>query len=580
MSFRTKVFLSITTTVVISVWIVASVVSTLVTNSFERQDMQRTAALVSQFRGEFERRSAEVARRVEAIANSEDVQRIAVNLGTSKIDTAQFYDAAQALAKEQSLNFLVLAGPDGSIISSAEWPARFGYKESWLLQSVDWKAQSVFLQREELADGPALGLMTVRTLNAGDGLLYVAGGQRLDKAFLDSLPPAPGMNIRLVRDFDAPALSDTPASKLTADLIQDVRERPRELSLTGSDVTLTAIPLLGRDKKLLAILMVENSRAELANLKTYIQGTAWIGGAAGVLLGLGFSLWAASRVTRPVLALASNVRDVAGGKWDARARVDSTDEVGQLAQDFNHMTEQLVEQRDRMIQAERVAAWRELARRLAHELKNPLFPLQITIENLQRARQASPEQFDEVFRESTSTLLAELDNLKTIVGRFSDFARMPAPHLETVDLNQMVQEVAKLFEGQMEALDRPRIVKVLQLDENLPSVSADPEQLRRALRNLVLNALDAMPKGGTLTLRTQRLDGPVEGKIAIEVSDTGEGLTPEECARLFTPYYTTKQHGTGLGLAIVQSVVSDHKGTITVRSEPGKGATFRIELKA
>jgi nitrogen fixation/metabolism regulation signal transduction histidine kinase len=411
-------------------------------------------------------------------------------------------------------------------------------------------------------------------------LLYVAGGQRLDKAFLDSLPPAPGMNIRLVHDFDAPASSDDPASKLAAALIQNVRQRPRELSFTGSDVTLTAIPLLGRDKQLLAILMVENSRAELANLKTYIQGTAWIGGSAGVLLGLGFSLWAASRVTRPVLALASNVRDVAGGNWDSRARIDSTDEVGQLAQDFNRMTEQLVEQRDRMIQAERVAAWRELARRLAHELKNPLFPLQITVENLQRARQASPQQFDEVFRESTSTLLAELDNLKTIVGRFSDFARMPAPHLEPVDLNQMVQDVAKLFDAQMEGLDRPRIAKILQLDDNLPSVSADPEQLRRALRNLVLNALDAMPKGGTLTLRTQRLDGTPDPKIAIEVSDSGEGLTPEECARLFTPYYTTKQHGTGLGLAIVQSVVSDHKGTITVRSEPGKGATFRIELKA
>jgi len=579
-SFRTKVFLSITTTVVVSVWIVASVVSTLVTNSFERQDTQRTAALVSQFRSEFDRRSAEVARRVDAIANSESVQRLTVNLGASKIDTAQYYDAAQALAKEQSLSFLELVGPEGSIISSAEWPARFGYKESWLEQPVDWKAQGVFLQREELADGPALGLMTVRTLNAADGQLYVAGGQRLDKAFLDSLPPAPGMNIRLVRDFDAPPPSDTPASKLAADLIRDVRQRPRELSLTGSDVTLTAIPLLGRDKQLLAILMVENSRAELANLKTYIQGTAWIAGSAGVLLGLGFSFWAASRVTQPLLALASNVRDVASGNWDARARIDSADEVGQLAQDFNRMTEQLVEQRDRMIQAERVAAWRELARRLAHELKNPLFPLQITIENLQRARQTSPQQFDEVFRESTTTLLAELDNLKTIVGRFSDFARMPAPHPEPVNLNQVVQEVAHLFDAQMQAVDRPRIVKILQLDDNLPLVPADPEQIRRALRNLVLNALDAMPNGGTLTLRTQRLDGPVDRKVALEVSDTGAGLTPEECARLFTPYYTTKQHGTGLGLAIVQSVVSDHEGTITVRSEPSKGATFRIELRA
>src|ERR1700675_3169505 len=158
MSFRTKVFLSITTTVVISVWIVASVVSTLVTNSFERQDMQRTAALVSQFRSEFDRRSAEVARRVDAIANSEDLQRLAVNLVTSKIDTAQYYDAAQALAREQSLSFLELVGPDGSIISSAEWPARFGYKEDWLLQSGDSK---VFLRREDLSDGAALGLIAV-----------------------------------------------------------------------------------------------------------------------------------------------------------------------------------------------------------------------------------------------------------------------------------------------------------------------------------------------------------------------------------------------------------------------------------
>jgi signal transduction histidine kinase len=561
-SFRTKVFLSITATVVLAVWMVAGVVSVLVTRSFERLDAQRTATLVSQFHREFERRGAEVVRRLEAIANSDQIARIAVDLGSAQFDPGKYNDLAQALAHEQSLDFLQLVGPDGIIISSAEWPARFGYKESWLFEAGDLK--NVFLKREELADGAALGLIAVRTVRAGNGELYIAGGQRLDKQFLDTLPEVPGLRVQLYNGFD---VAPPP-------LVREVQQRPRELTRITPEAAITAIPLFGRDNQLLAILLVENSRAELANLKKYIQGTALLVGTGAVLLGLLLSFWTASRVTRPLRELTSSVREVAQGKWDTRATAESSDEVGQLARDFNRMTEQLIEHRDRMIQAERVAAWRELARRLAHELKNPLFPLQITIENLQRARETP--QFEEVFRESTTTLLAELDNLKTIVGRFSDFAKMPAPELEPTDLNGMVREVVKLFEAQIHAPGRPPVDVKLELDQNLASIEADPDQMRRALRNLILNALDAVPaEGARLTIRTQNLDG----KVALEVSDNGAGLTPEECERLFTPYYTTKQHGTGLGLAIVQSVVSDHRGTITVHSEPGKGATFRIELR-
>ncbi len=267
-------------------------------------------------------------------------------------------------------------------------------------------------------------------------------------------------------------------------------------------------------------------------------------------------------------------RAVAAGNWQARAEARSRDEVGQLAGAFNEMTRQLTEQRERLVQAERVAAWRELARRLAHELKNPLFPLQLTVENLQRAREQTPEQFDEIFSESTATLRAELENLKTIIARFSDFAKMPAPHLQPVNVNDTVRSAVKLFEPQFSALGRPPVVPELYLDENLVSIEADPQLLQRALENLVLNSLDAMPAGGTLTIRTAQQDA----KVRIEVSDTGSGLAPEECARLFTPYYTTKQHGTGLGLASVQSVVSDHGGKISVESAPGQGTTFRLEL--
>jgi signal transduction histidine kinase len=151
---------------------------------------------------------------------------------------------------------------------------------------------------------------------------------------------------------------------------------------------------------------------------------------------------------------------------------------------------------------------------------------------------------------------------------------MPAPELRPVNLNEIARGVVKLFEAQFSAVGRPQITPEMYLDEKMPVIHADASLLHRAVENLVLNAMDAMPAGGTLTLRS----GHDDGMVRLDISDSGSGLTREECERLFTPYYTTKQHGTGLGLAIVQSVVSDHGGTIAVESEPGSGTTFRIEL--
>jgi signal transduction histidine kinase len=583
MTFRTRILVIFATTIIAAVAMVVGIVSISTQRDFERSNVERTAALVQQFRKEFDLRGEEVARAAERIAEADATERIVIDANLLERDYSLHVADAAALAKSHGLDFLELVAGDGTIVSSAQWPARFGYKQAWLLEPVDWKNQSAFLKREDLAEESALALEAVRVAMRGDSRLYVVAGRRLGDTFLASLVLPAGMRALVYPQstFVPQALSgaaEGDAQRLKP-LIEQVLHENREVTSVirstrdaASEESFHALPLDGRDNRPLAVLLMASSRAPVVELVRSIRNAGLVVGGAGTLLALLLAAWATARVTQPVKQLALGAGEVARGNWEARVEIDSKDEIGELARAFNQMTRELAEQRDRLVQAERVAAWRELARRLAHELKNPLFPLQITVENLERAKRDHPQQFEEVFRESTRTLLAELANLKTIIGRFSDFAKMPAPRFEAVDLNELVRAVLRLLEAQLAS--SAAIHPEIDLDPGLPSIQADPEQIKRALQNLALNAMDAMAGGGTLRIETRQYNSSVR----IEVSDTGQGLTKEECDRLFTPYYTTKQHGTGLGLAIVQSVVSDHGGTISVESVPGRGATFRIEL--
>jgi two-component system, NtrC family, nitrogen regulation sensor histidine kinase NtrY len=597
LTFRRKLLAVFALTVFLSVAAVALLVLGVTRNAFEKTEDQRTAALVAEFQHAFTRRGEDVARRVEAIAVSDPVSRMATALNGTSADSAGYFELARQMAESHQLDFLEFLDAHGAIISSAQWPAKFGYPETAFESLSASGEQSAFLKREELQDSTALGLFAMRATRISERPVYVIGGQRLDKNFLSALDLPADMRVLLYQNrsdhFSADSLLDPagagngpdaarPANKF-AGLIEAVRQYNQEMSGVvkwsadqADDEVFHAIPLpgAGKDRPLLGILLVGNSRRSYVELKRRIRASALLVGGGGIILAILLSSWVAARVTRPVEQLARAAQDVAAGNWDTRVEIPGDDEVAQLAESFNRMTAELLAQKERLVQTERVAAWRELARRLAHELKNPLFPLQLTVENLMRARTQSPEQFDEVFRESSSTLLAEISNLKTIIGRFSEFSKMPHPQLQAVQMNEILRGVVKLYQAQLQAPGRAPITCKLELDENLGAIAADPDLLHRALSNLVLNAMDAMPDGGTLTLRTRRDDG----KIIIEVADTGSGLTPEECERIFTPYYTSKQHGTGLGLAIVQSVVSDHGGRISVQSEPGRGTTFVIEL--
>jgi two-component system, NtrC family, nitrogen regulation sensor histidine kinase NtrY len=594
MMFRRKLLAVFALTVFFSVTAIALLVLALTRHAFETSENQRTAALVAQFQREFNRQGEDIARGVGAIASSEAVGRMATALSATGGDSAGYFDLAQSLAENHQLDFLELVNWRGIIISSAQWPAKFGYPVNGFENLAAANDQNAFLMQEELQDSTPLGVFAVKTSSAGEHPVYVIGGRRLDRTFLSAIDLPVGMRAMLYQNrgdhFSSDWLLDPagvvdrtrPPEKFAA-LIEAVRQSHAEMTAKlqwssdqADDELFRAIPLWGAGKghTLLGILLIGSSQRSYVELKRHIRDSALLAGGSGVVLAILLSSWVAARVTRPVEQLALAAQAVASGDWNTRVEVDGDDEFSQLADSFNRMTTELLSQKERLVQTERVAAWRELARRLAHELKNPLFPLQLTVENLIRARMQSPQQFDEVFRESSQTLLAEIANLKAIIGRFSEFSKMPQPQLQPVNVNEILRGVAQLFQAQFTAPGREAIECRLELDETVGMIAADPELLHRALANLVLNAMDAMPNGGTLTLRSRRRDG----RVIVEVADTGTGLTPEECERVFTPYYTSKQHGTGLGLAIVQSVVSDHGGKISVQSEAGRGTAFVIEL--
>ncbi len=618
MSFRKKLLLLFAATVLLCVAVISASVYSTIRGSFEQANQDRANAVAAQFRSEFQRRGQEVARKVESVAASETVQHIALDMNRGATDSGEYVREARALAGQQQLDFLELVDNRGTILSSAQWQAKFGYPEAAIPQATtpaDAVPAGAFLKREELPDGATLGLFAVRAARVGEQPLYVIGGERLDQGFLSTLDIPAGTRVLLYQNLDAKwnpkSLLDLNGPAAGADkfapLVARVRDTLQEsrgvihwtsdsadaevfhaIALTGpifgatnqSATSQSSAHQSGANQQLMGVLLVGSSRRPLIDLQRQIISTAMLVGGAGILVAVLTSLWFAARVTRPVVSLAEAARRVAAGDFGTKVEVESSDELGELAASFNRMTEDLLQQKDRTLQAERVAAWRELARRLAHELKNPLFPLQVTVENLMRARQKSPEMFEEVFHEGTATLLAEINNLKTIIGRFSEFSKMPQPQRRPTQVNDVVRSVLRVFHAQLRVNDRVndkeknQIAVRTELAEGLPEISADPDLLHRALQNLVLNAIDAMPQGGKLTIGT----GIMGNRVELSVSDTGSGLTQEECGRLFTPYYTTKQHGTGLGLAIVQSVVSDHGGKISVESTKEKGTTFRIEL--
>ncbi|NOR14677.1 MAG: PAS domain-containing protein [Candidatus Aminicenantes bacterium] len=225
-----------------------------------------------------------------------------------------------------------------------------------------------------------------------------------------------------------------------------------------------------------------------------------------------------------------------------------------------------------LIQAQKIAAWKEVAQRVAHEIKNPLTPIQLSAERIIKKMEQSDGDYDKAVKEGAQTIVREAGTIKSLVDEFSRFARMPKIQLQMADIHSIVQQAIAPFRGIF-----TEVKFTLDFAENIPTpIRVDPEQMRRVLINLIDNAIDAMNKQGEVTLATSFVK--IQNQVRIEIADSGLGISDEDKEKLFLPHFSTKKKGTGLGLAVVNQIVNEHKGTIQVEDNQPLGAKFTIQI--
>ncbi|MFC2088745.1 ATP-binding protein [Calditrichota bacterium] len=288
--------------------------------------------------------------------------------------------------------------------------------------------------------------------------------------------------------------------------------------------------------------------------------------AIGLMVGLIVSFWFSKKITRPVEALKAAASEIGKGNLQHRIAVDGKDELAELGNAFNKMAAELSENQRKIIELEKMATWQQLARRLAHEIKNPLTPIQLMSQQIRDNYKGEDRNYKNMLSECCSIIEQEVESLKNLVQEFSDFARLPEIHPTENNICDLVISVARLYQTSEIKVEIPKSELM---------VSFDYDYMKRVLINLVDNALAATNSNEPITIKVERN----KKSIILTVSDKGEGISEENIQRIFEPYFSTKISGVGLGLSIVKKIVEEHGGSIEVESKLGEWTTFILTLK-
>ncbi len=290
-----------------------------------------------------------------------------------------------------------------------------------------------------------------------------------------------------------------------------------------------------------------------------------------LLIAGGIAIAVANSITRPLAKIGEKLKQVKIGMRNEPLEWKNQDELGELVSEYNRMIKKLQESADKLAQSEREGAWREMAKQVAHEIKNPLTPMKLSIQYLQHAFRSNTDNIEPLLQRVSSTLIEQIDNLAQIASEFSNFAKMPRAENQRIVLNQLVRSVFELFSKEGQDMDLS-----LSIPNDQFMVYADKNHLMRVLNNLIKNAIQAIPDDrlGNVRVMLYKKDN----QAIIKVSDNGTGISEDKRDKVFVPNFTTKTSGTGLGLAISKNIIESVNGEIYFETIVDKGTDFYVVL--
>ncbi len=293
-----------------------------------------------------------------------------------------------------------------------------------------------------------------------------------------------------------------------------------------------------------------------------------------ILISLLISFLLSDEVIRPIVSLDAATRMVSEGNYAYRILTRSGDELMNLTNSFNMMMTELENSRKKILQTEKITAWQDIARQLAHELRNPLTPIKLSSERLLRKFKSDPDSIGLIIEPAITNIIQEVNSLDALLKEFRDFSRLPAPSPEDIEICNLINEAVDIYKTSYPGID---FVSAFPEDQIL--ISADPKQIKQVFINLIKNSCEAITSGsGKISIQTDLVRKGNSSYCRVRIQDTGSGIEAEKQKEVFNPYFTTKTEGTGLGLSIVERIIFDHRGQIWFESEKDHGTTFFIDL--